>query len=436
MFPGAKVIAVDDDEDQLARLLTSLRALGIACLSYNYPNEAPDDTPDSSGLRILFLDINLIGGASPDQDANVFNAPISLIDRLVSMENGPYALITWSSTGLHQRLIDRIDQTDALKEKRPFYSRALSKTEYAEQPEKLKEEIQRIFSENASFGALLDWERRVAKAGEAVLRDVYEFSREFPGDNGSEKMDRMLSKLAVDAFGKHHVEQHRFEAVNEALMPILGDALNAQFLAGPSDELWRGAITKHDEHCPVDERIVSKLNTAVMFEASQETKPYRRGAVLKLPESWCEDEEFERRFGARSSRVRGEILKLDQPKKPQWVLIQAQAACDFAQMRLGPIPYLLAAVIPADHARKKDGSGKQLALPATVWQSPLLTGTDSVCETDFRFEIIHGIACQLTRKAIEEARFEVLGRLKDPIVETISYEYHSHGSRPGFVSFR
>lgn len=436
MFPGAKIIAIDDEEDELAKIVASLRELGLACISYNYPDEMPPEPNDVSGIRVLFLDINLIGGASPDQDANVFNAPISLIERLVTDSNGPYALITWSSTELHGRLMERIEQTESLKNRQPFYARPLSKEDYSGDAAKLKDEVEKIFSENSSFGALLDWERRVSRAGETVLAEIHRISEEFDGESASEKMDRMLSKLAVDAFGRSHVEHHRFEAVNEALLPILSDALQTHFFAEPDGGIWEQAITKYGEAAGLQQTTVSKLNTSVVLETAGDIKPYRRGAILKLPDDWSKDEEFERLFGAKPSRVRGEILKLDEPKSPIWVLLQAQAACDFAQGRLGPIPYLLAAIVPADHERKKNSDGVELPLPATIWRSPRLASAGGFCDTDFSLEVIHGIACQLTRKMLEENGFEVIGRLKDQVVGSIAYEYHSHGSRPGFVSFR
>jgi hypothetical protein len=148
-----------------------------------------------------------------------------------------------------------------------------------------------------------------------------------------------------------------------------------------------------------------------------------------------EEAEFVRRFGATQKRFRGEFLKLDQPKALKWVLIQAQAPCDFAQDRVGPLPYLLAAVVPEDAVRKQKG-GKALPLPASVWPSPRFSSCPGICENDFHFEILHGVPHQLTRKTLEEIQFEVLGRLKDQIISSIGHEFHSHGSRPGFISFR
>jgi|GEM_PF-4150568 len=436
MFPGAKIIAVDDEPEELEKIVSSLRKLGLACIAYNYPDDLPEDFPNGSGLRVLFLDINLVGGSSPDQDANVLNAPISLVERLVSEDNGPYALITWSSTSLHNNLIERIATTASLQQKQPFYSKALPKEEYAGAPDKLKEEVESIFSNNAPFGALIDWEKRICRAGEFVLRDISELSNEFEGQDASEKMDRMLSKLAVDAFGRAHVGAHLFESVNEALLPLLNDALNVQFNLELDGDIWTKAVTKHGQDNGLSDAAISKLNTSVAFEASNVFKPYRRGAVIELPEVWKTEEEFERKFGAKPSRIRADILKLEKPKDLDWVLIQTQAACDFSQGSIGPLPFLLAAIVPADHERKTNKKGHPLSLPAMVWVTPTLRSADILNNENFHFQIIHGIPCQITRKALEELDCKVIGRLKDQIVTSLSFEHHSHGSRPGFVSFR
>jgi len=435
MFPGAKIIAIDDEIDALHAVVQSLRSLGLASISYNYPDEAPSPGDVAPGIRIVFLDINLVGGASPDQDANVFNAPISLLDRLISDGNGPYALITWSSTHLHDRLVERIKQTAALAQKQPFYARALDKAQYATNPAALKSEIEKILSENPAFGALLDWEARVARASNSVLRDMHDFAGRFDGDAAAQKMDRMLSKLAVDAFGQSHVEDHRFESVNEALLPLLHDALNSEFFSASPSTLWDAAVTQHKTAAQLSDDVLAQLNGSVLFERSSAIRPYRRGAVLKVPDTWMDPTTFEQRFGLTPKRIRGEQLKLDSPKELVWVLVQAQAACDFANSRVGPIPYLLAAVVPAD-AEAKKRNGVPIARPDSVWPSPLMAAAPGICDKNFRFDILHGVVVSMTRSAVEQGSFAVLGRLKDQVLSSIAHEHHSHGGRPGYISFR
>jgi hypothetical protein len=437
MFPGVKIVAIDDELTELERLIDSLRQLGLACISYNYPSQKPSDETDTSGLRLLFIDINLIGGSSPGNHANTLNAAMRLINQLIKEDNGPYALITWSSTNLHDELIERISQNNDMKDKQPFYSRALSKAEHMNS-DTLKEEIEAIFSENKPFGALLDWERRVTRAGETILKDMQKYSNEFSGDSPSEKMDGLLSKLAVDAFGQNHVEGHRFEAVNEALFPIVNDTLHSQFSNEPdasSTDLWNGAITRHSEKITLNSETVNKLNKAVLLEVSGHISPSRRGAILEIPEAWSESDAFTENFGAPKNQIRGNQFKLDKPRDLKWILVQTQAACDFAQGKSGLFPYFLGAIIPEDFVRKKR-DGEPLPLSNSIWISPTFAATDNFSNKNFHLEIIHNIVTYITNQRLETLNPTVLGRIKDQLIEDLSHAHHSHGSRPGYVSFR
>ena len=428
MFPWTKIIAVDDNLSELGQVVQSLRQLGLACVSYNYPDETPERS--FSGLRIVFLDINLIGGTSPHQDANVFAAPISILERIIGDTNGPYALITWTDTGLHEKLMERLRGTKSLEFRQPFFARPLEKAEYAKDAEKLKGAIQEIIAKTPSFGALLDWEARVGRAGQRVLYEIQSSSSSLGGDDAAEKLDRMLSKLAVSAFGENHVEAHRFEAVNEALLPILNDALNVEFFSeAAQNDVWEKAVTKHAEENQIENLLIARLNSAVIFEPINSIKPYRRGAVPEVPEAWLAGGQFVERFGATPNDLAVSVLKLKgEADVVRWVLIQAQAACDFAQQKIGPMPYLLAAVVPA--------WGKKRSVPASVWIGPPLAPAVGVSDTDYQLEILHSAVCQMTRQVVEDTDFKVLGRLKDQVVGAIGHVYHAHGSRPGFISFR
>lgn len=426
MFPGAKVVAVDDDPAELARIVGSLRELGIGCIAYNYPTDIPDTFAFTS-VRLVFMDINLLGGASPGSDPNVFAGPVSLVERIISDSNGPYALITWSDTDLHNRLIERIAVAPGLEGKQPFYSCGLSKPDYAGDPVKLRTEVEKIFGGIPAFGALLDWERRVAKAGDSVLTDIYVHARSLAGQSPAEKLDHMLSRLAAAAFGGH-ADAHRFEAVNEALLQILSDALIAQFSKNEASEIWKDAITKCSDQTPLSAGARAALNSTVLIESREGILPYRRGAILKLPDAWLKPKAFAYRFGASAVEIQQNLLKQTAEVSLQWVLVQAQAACDFNQPKQAPIPYLLGAVIaPASLTGKK--------LPQSVFVTPLLATAAGLSTDRFRLCIIHGNPHYLTSAAIRQFKFTVLGRLKDQLVDAISHQHHQHGSRPGFLEF-
>jgi hypothetical protein len=427
MFPGAKIVAIDDQRQELDVIVGTLRSLGLACISYNYPDEVPEDSVRFTGIRVIFLDINLIGGTSPGSNSLVLNAPVSMVERLVGEDNGPYALISWSSTTLHQALMQRIRSSQTLSARQPFYDCALSKS-LAGDPGRLRAEVERILLENAPFGALLDWERRVSRAGEAVLRDIQALSSDYPGTTAAQRMDSMLSRLAVEAFGKTHAGEHRFEAVNEALLPILGDALISQFFSEPAGKIWDKAVTR----CGADLRLATaaraKLNTAFSLEVSGDVKPFRRGAVLEVPADWLAERQFRMRFGTSAAEIEREVFAFNITPVIKWILIQKQAACDFAQPKIGPIPYVLAVVVPGTARSAK----KQ---PAYVFKTPTLNASPSFCADNFSIWVLNNISIGLSKTALSRKRFNVLGRLKEPILESLVHEHHEHGSRPGFIRF-
>lgn len=427
MFPGAKIVAIDDIEDHLKAIIDALRGLGLACISYQYPDEQPNEGATFGGIRLFITDINLIGGDSPGDEARKLAPVVSLVERIISDENGPYALITWSDQGLHDDLIRRIAETASLKNRQPLFSLALEKSEFLGEPAKLKAAIEQLLGENAPFGALLDWEKRVSNAAQCVLRTVSKMSTSFEGDTASEKLDFALSSLAKNAFGAEHVEAHRFEAVNEALFPLLNDELNREFFSGEGVEIWERAVTKHNDVRAISKDVVTILNTAVFFEPYAGFMPYRRGVVLRVPPDWVAQADFERRFGVSPDDLAKKFFQPKQGAEISWVLVQTQAACDFAQPKLGPIPYCLGAVIKEDHV----STGK---LPQYVWRSPLLTKADDPKDA-FHLFVAVSISVPLTRADLDENGFVVLGRLKDQVLNELTFERFRQGARPGLIKF-
>jgi hypothetical protein len=420
VFPRTKIIAVDDERDELDKIVGSLRTLGLGCLAYRYPDDLPAADPQFSGIRALFLDIRLVGGTSPGQ---ALNAPISLISRLIGEDNGPYALITWSSTDLHDQLIARINQTPSLKNRQPFYSCAFSKADLAGNPPRLQTEVQKLFTANAPFGSLLDWEARVARAGESVLQQLENLSSKLSGQTPRAQMDELLSRLAVASFGKANANRHKFEAVNEALLPMLGDELHNQFALAQPSKLWDKAITQCKAVRSIATELAGELNSKILLETGANLKS-RRGAIIEVPSNWLPDPQFRRRFGATSSEIVS-TLNLPQGAVPKWVLIQIQPACDYAQPKAAPIPFLLGTVVPAS---KK-------TIPGSVSLTPVFAAVHGLAQQPFKLAVFRTIPHTLAPSTLKHGTLRVLARLRDQLIESLIHDHHSHSSRPGFISF-
>ena len=126
-----------------------------------------------------------------------------------------------------------------------------------------------------------------------------------------------------------------------------------------------------------------------------------------------------RRPTSNSGVKRGPRRAEDQVR---WVLVQTQAACDYAQAQPGPLPFHLGLCLPASEARRG-------MPPAALWRSPCfdLDGKPHFLHVNARF--------QMSLPSAEVAEAQPLFRLREQLLNDLIYRLHSHGARPGIISF-
>src|SRR5437016_4547720 len=103
----------------------------------------------------------------------------------------------------------------------------------------------------------------------------------------------------------------------------------------------------------------------------------------------------------------------------RWMLVQTQAACDFAQRQTGTIPTLLGLEMPGKAASKDK-------LPAAIWRSPPLRLRD-----DSRY--LH-VNCRFQYPL--RGQHAGLLRLREQLLAELLHSAHSQGARPGSITFR
>ena len=90
-YSESKIVLVDDQEDHLKLLCRSFFQEGIPCIPILYEEFAP--LPSLKNIRLLFLDIKLTQAGS---DVQMFTVLADYLGRIISPDNGPYALIFWT----------------------------------------------------------------------------------------------------------------------------------------------------------------------------------------------------------------------------------------------------------------------------------------------------------------------------------------------------
>ena len=428
-LPGPRIIAIDDEPKHLEGLVQGLNQYGTACLPVHFTGEAA--ILPCSQVRVIFADLHLSGGLSGDH-AQDFSMIGGLIEDTIQ-PSGPYFIVLWTmypdqATALYNFLVRRLQNVA-----KPFTVRALNKNDHLDprgdirNPELLVKAIERIVTEQPQIGALLNWEERVLGATADAVSSITEMAVSAAKDvSPAEEIDRLLKNFAIAAVGKDHVEEDRFQAVNEALLPILGDRIASMRSRKTDHELWKAAFGKLDAGPGLAIDEVARLNRLLHIAHPTDVSSWtERGSVVPLPKK-ASGNKFKRWFGLEQEIAANKSFGCQDfdanDTRFRWVLVQSQAACDYAQARPGPLPFHLGLCLPEPSARK--GS-----LPAALWDSPCFD-----FDGDTYLHVNAGFQMPLLRTArgIEKPLF----RLREQLLNDMIYQLHGHGARPGIVSFR
>ena len=292
--------------------------------------------------------------------------------------------------------------------------------------EALLEAIEDIPRKSPQFAALLDWERRVLRATGRTVSSILDLAA---GESTGERpkiVGRVLSRLAIEAVGANNVEADPLRAVNEALLPILADRISALRSSGSHEEIWSEALESLGGLPTLSHENTARLNSLIHIAETDTAAAAERGIVVGLPSRYRR--RFERCFGISAEDAAAKEFRCTQFDKADdqfcWVLVQCDAACDHAQARSGTLPFYLGLVFPT---KRKNKSKKP---PASTWRGPALhlRGHTRVLRVSARFPVA------LPRSYAR--RLTPMFRLREQILNHLTYHIHTRGARPGMIAFR
>lgn len=424
MFGSPRILAIDDDKKHLDGLVNGLQRNGVACLPIHFTGD-PSALKPCPDVRIIFTDLNLIR-QQYNQSAQ-FAALGGLLEETIA-PRGPYCILLWTqypdqANALEKFLDDRIAHVT-----KPFAVRSLAKADHLDNTGNLLDEgglmkaIRGLIAELPQMDALFSWERCVLHAAGNTVSSLLALASSDASADRAAEAGRILRWLGIAAVGENHVDEDRFRAVNEALLPILADVIAKQRAA--DDAVWQAALVPAGRQDSLSQEKAARLNGMVHVDTAV-TGGVDRGNVILLPP--CVRQSFEERFGIdEPTAARKQFRCADftiGDDQYRWVLVQSQAACDYAQSRPGPVPCYLGLEMPCPTKR----SG---ATPAALWISPALQLEGKVRQ--LRVSAAFPVSVGPTK--FDQG--EPIYRLREQILNDLIYYVHSHGGRPGFLSFR
>ena len=428
MLTPARVVAIDDDAIHLAGLTKALSRHGAACLQIHITGDLTgiEACPD---VRIIFADLHLGAGTPSGHNAD-FAAIGGLLEHTIK-PCGPYFIVLWTQYPDQAQELRRFLDERLQGVEKPFDVRPLDKAQHLGVDGTVRDEIAliseivQIVEAVPEIGALLNWESRVLEAAGNTVSSISALTSAQEADKRADKVGVILATLGIEAVGKTHVETDRFRAVNEALLPILADRIAGLRSGKDAERVWQAALAVAGGGQDLSAVDAAKLNRLVHIADPLNVDGSDRGVVVLLPEPWRRH--FKRAVGIDEGNVAQEEYRCKDFTVDdagfRWVLVQCQAACDHAQSQRGRLPYYLG----LDFSESKKIKGKQP--PDAVWTSPAFEfdGEIRLLRVSSRFPI--------SRSSVLAEKETPLYRLREQILNDLTYHIHRHGARPGKISF-
>ena len=447
MFLPPRFVAVDDNFDHLQAIMAAFQQLGSPCLGLRYHPDRRLDKSHFRGVRLLFLDLNLITGADlGDQKQNFANIAGILEDN-ISFAGGPFILFIWTEHDtLVSGLTHYLNEPGALPaHARPLMIKGLSKGQFiytatgearAEGVETLRSEVEDAVSSSPQLAALTAWETDVLAAAGGTLSALNELvpDDQQDTDQRAQALGDVLRRLASAAVGQPHVQTDPRAAINQALAPILADRITNQEVAEGTAGIWNNALTSGADRA-LDPIAAGSINRMLHLAVprSETIHANDRGAVVAFPECWWDEDLLKEQFGVGIRRLLGGEFKLGNKEREKCgrVLVRVGAACDHAQDLPGSLVYLLGVEIPSDVCRKKDNTGT-VRPPASEWSSPwLVTAPGNV---PFRLHVNSRYSLHVSRN--EAQKWLPMYRLREQLLMQLISHANNYLARPGVLELR
>jgi len=439
MFPSAKVLAIDDQEDDLNDIRDGLHAAGIACMPIHFTLPLPDLAP-AQGVRIVFLDLNLVGG--PLDAAQLADIAGQTLKKYVA--TGPYLLIFWS---VQADAVD--DVVRNLRERHadapaPLTIGVMDKVElklpdkaaenYGARLDTLKKRILQEVAKSPQLVALLHWEAKLAEsAGQAFSELSSLATGSNPWDFGAVegRFRAILGKIARESGGVH-ADDNRAKAMQRGLAPLLDDFMGAKPMEDDYNLVWKAATPEPLGDCkalPAGMNF-AQLNTRYLYDLTVPAKG-ERGALVEIPAraAWKTYFGCNRQQMMELSINRSEIKDIAETlKNCRCFLLECSAACDYAQGNDRLLRFVFCTLIPQDKLRTKKNKLVKVCHEG-IYRFPILRvgKEDVILDANFR----HVLGLPADHKLLGAPLLRVRPQALDAMVQ----QYAHHTSRLGLLSF-
>jgi hypothetical protein len=441
----ARVCIIDDEPDEYLNLIHALSRIGLGCLHIDGTREEELPKPPLSGLRLVFLDMQL--GTTGDENqitahtANVFS-------RVVAQEGGPVLVVIWTK---HNHYVEAFKSR--LFEKWPGYLGRLVFTRMDKpipksniDPLKLEATIRDQLEKNCPLDLVWQWEQSVHDAATDTTSALSQLAAKRAGvaitddePQMAEKVRaafRFLLRVMLDATaGRNAREETALRDLLSGLATLHADRLEHNSSEGVVSSAPLLLRDKRPEPAATECAAINAMLLVAPVDA--DVASLCPGSLFTFTDA----EAFKNTFGQEWLKIaekafdpnetkpeeRSEFLKVCRP-----VLAEISADCDYAQ-RKRPVARLLTGVLVPAELASKLADNEKFGGAAYLRHGIVLTLQNPpgnwlpIYVSQFTFSV---------SPPNLPALLQPIGRLRSGPLTELRHWLAAHSTRPGYLSVK
>lgn len=273
---NGRIAIVDDNIEQAQPLMSVLSRHNIPYVFYKgddvkYLPQAPEND-----IRILFLDLNLLG-EKIEKEKDIRSVLFSVLRRIISPQNYPYVLIFWSrQESEYGEILNNLFKTD-LRECSPiaianyvksdFFPNFSQELDESADDEKIMEELKKILSELPAYSYLMQWENCIHNSADETIQAIFhDFHSQ---DNWKNSANCILDMFAHSYLDKQYRETSLEDQAKASLFflnDVYYDTLESIIA---NSKIENVVELQYEEDADLTSDIKSKVNNYLLMSKSQ-----------------------------------------------------------------------------------------------------------------------------------------------------------------------
>jgi len=363
---GARVIVVDDDEEDALPILKAFARKGIPAAFFDgSPRGLPLKDDRFTGVRLAILDMDLIGGGASEKSKAA--ALVKRLEKILSPNNGPYAVLAWTN---HPDLLEFFEDYvfSAKNVPKPIFSIMLTKAECRNKRGKLdnltliSKKIDDKLMQVSPLIFLQAWEEKCFSAATEVTNTLSDLA-----SSGAAELDEwrslwkaqlleLMHAMSEEGVGRNLNKDTVLNGLYSSLNPLHADRMESNTAAlSASLAVNSIEIIAASADCGIERkaRINSMLHLSFenlghftagnLYKFSSKIDPNWKLNPRQLLEDFIQGKKGEE----QTSKKINEVSKSSVP-----VFVEVSAACDHAQKNIRIARFIFGLIIPAAEKKK------------------------------------------------------------------------------------